>query len=331
MNPNSFRHFSAGLAAAILTPAYGLEAPADDAPPPPPLPSSASVAPLPKFKLTPSTPPATRPVEAEKPEIAFLGVVSGEIPATLADHLDLKKGQGIIVHSLAPDSPASQSGIAVNDVILSVAGQPVGCQSEMSQQITAHQPGDKISIDIIHKGKPSKVEATLGVRPANLAMGKLPGNNAMGLEGLPEEMADHIRDAIGGMDLKLGDASDGVPPQMQDAILELKKRLMGGRSLLDAQFAAPPPAAGIQAASSASFIMKDNDGSIEVKSKDGSKEVTLRDLNDEIVWTGPWDTEQQRAAAPDNIRRRMESLNLDTGDTGGGLKFNFNRKAGPDH
>ncbi len=328
MKTKQSNRITAGLAVAFLTPVFALEAPVDDAPPPPQVRSAA--APLPEFKLPPNNPPAAQSLEAEKSETAFLGVVSGEIQEALADHLGLKKGEGIIVRSMAPNSPAMQSGIAINDVILAVAGRPVGSQQEISNQITTHRPGEKVSLDIIHKGKPAKVDVTLGVRPAGLAMGGLPGNDLMDLEHLPKEMADHIQDAIGGMDLKLGGASDDLPPQMEEAILELQKRLMGGRSLLDAQIVPPPPAAGIHAASSASFIMKDGDGSIEVKSKDGSKEVTLRDQDDQIVWSGPWDTEQQRAAAPENIRRRMESLNLDTGDTGSGLKFNFNRKAALD-
>jgi hypothetical protein len=63
----------------------------------------------------------------------------------------------------------------------------------------------------------------------------------------------------------------------------------------------------------------DEQGSIELKSTDGSKEVTIRDKENNITWTGPWDTEQDRAAAPDDVRQRVERLNLDTRIQGNGI------------
>jgi hypothetical protein len=66
-----------------------------------------------------------------------------------------------------------------------------------------------------------------------------------------------------------------------------------------------------------------------VKSSDGSKEVTVRDAQDNVIWTGPWDTEQDKAAAPAEVRKRVDSLNLDTTFKGGGLRFQMNKPAPP--
>lgn len=317
----------AGLAAAILTPAFALEAPVDDAPPPPQV--AGSNAALPQFKLPPDQPAEAPEKRVGVSETAFLGVVSAGVPEVLADHLNLKPDEGIVVRSMAPDSPAMRSGIAINDVVLTVDGQPVGSQAELSSRITARKPGDEVNLEIIHKGKPAKILVTLGTRPSDLAMESSPSLDPMALDNLPKEMADQIRDAIGGMDLKLGGANDAMPPQMEEAIRELQKRMQGEGSLLGDMLNPPAPAAEAGGQNSASLIMKDGDGSIEVKSKDGSKEVTVRDQQDTVVWSGPWNTEAERAAAPDNVRRRMEALHLDDKEAGGALKFNFNRKADP--
>lgn len=331
--PSQF--IKAGLASILIAPAFAIEGPADDAPPPPPV--KQEPASLPQFKLPadpkPADPkPAVPAREATKTGTAFLGVVSGEVPSLLADHLGLGKAEGVLVRSMAPNSPAIASGIAVNDVITAVAGRTVGSQVELSNQITGHKPGEVVSLDVIHKGKPAKVDVTLGVRPDNLAVEEPPSIGEMNLEELPKEMADHIRDAIGGLDLKMGNGQDAVPPQMEEAIRELHKRLMGGRAL-PGEDAVPPlpnlPDAKVQSQGSATLKMRDSDGSIEVKSKDGAKEVTLRDQQDNVVWSGPWNTEAERSAAPDHVRRRMESLNLDTDSTGGGLRFQFNKRATP--
>ncbi|MES2658992.1 MAG: PDZ domain-containing protein [Verrucomicrobiota bacterium] len=347
---------TAGLATLFITPAFAIEGPADDAPPPPQVkqepPAIMSKAggdlrprvvppprvkqepsALPEFKLPPDDKPAAPAKEIAKTETAFLGVVSGEVPQFLSDHLGLKNGGGIIVRSMAPDSPAAKSGIAVNDVITAVGGNPVGSQVELSREITAHKPGDAVTLDVIQKGKPAKIGVTLGVKPEVPALAEAPTLEELDLEALPKEMADHIRDAIGGLDLKLGGAEDAVPPQMEEAIRELHHRLMGDNALPD-DSAVPPlrplPDAKVQSQSSATFKMKDNDGSIEVKSKDGAKEVTVRDQLDNVVWSGPWDTDKDRAAAPDSVRRRMESLHLDTSSSGPGLRFQFNKQAEPD-
>lgn len=330
------KFITAGLAAAMITPAVALQGPADDAPPPPQ--GKQETASLPQFKLPPDTQPESKAKEvakeAPKADVAFLGVVSGPVPKFLIDQLDLKKGEGVIVRAVSPDSPASRAGIAVNDVITEVAGHSVGTQEDLSNQISQNAPETKIDVSVIHKSKTSTLSVVLGVRPAEVAISEPPTLDQLDLDRLPKEMADHIRQALGGKESMLGFTGDVISPQMEDAIREIENRMRSGRAILDDVI--PPSAADANAksSSSATFRMKDNDGSIEVKSKDGSKEVTVKDRQDAVIWSGPWNSEQDRAAAPDIVRNRMGGLNLDTGSSGGGLKFNFNgagHPAAPDH
>ncbi len=322
------KFITAGLAAAIIAPALALEGPADDAPPPQA--TKQQTASLPRFKLPPADQPEVPAVETAPSATAFLGVVSAELPEVLAEHLGLRAGEGVIVRAVCPDSPAAGSGIAVNDVITSVAGTPIHAQEDLSARITAHQAGDSVDLGIIRKGAPTKVSVTLGSRPEEIAMESPHSLDQMNLDNLPEEMADHIRDAIGGIELKLGGSQDELPPEIEEAIGAIQKRMLRGQSLLDPVL---PPMSGadVTSTSSATFRMSDNDGSIEVKSTDGSKDVTVRDLHGNVAWSGPWNSEQDRAAAPDEVRQRMESLNLDSGSAGSGLKFRLNSQAEPDN
>ena len=93
----------------------------------------------------------------------------------------------------------------------------------------------------------------------------------------------------------------------------------------------PPEAANgqPQIQGAATVRMKDQQGSVEVKSKDGGKEVTIRDQQDNVTWSGPWDTAQDRAAAPDDVRQRVQSLNLDTHFNGNGLRLQMGPGAQP--
>ena len=307
-------YLTAGLAAAIIAPAYALEAPADDAPPPPLV--AEKEAALPQIKL-PAAPP-----EAEL-EVAFLGVVSSEVPEMLADHLALDPGQGVIVRSMVPDGPAAESGIAVHDVITKVGGQPVGSPLEISKQVSGHKPGDSISIDLIHQGKPTTLDVTLGTRPTEMADNAPPTLDQLDLENLPKELADRVRDAIagnvGGFDL--GGDPGQAPPQIEQAMRDLQKRMRGAIGQAGLALPGVGIAGKVQIQGGGIFRQMDPLGSVEVKSNDGAKEVTVRDPQGSVTWSGPWDTAQDKAAAPADIRQRVDALNIDDSFKGGGIRL----------
>ncbi len=290
---------AAGCAAVLISPAFAIDAPADDAPPPPALAKNGKT--LPEIKL-----PAA-PKSAEKSSAAFLGVVSGDIPEILADHLNLKHGEGIIIRSLVPDGPAAKSGLAVNDVITRVAGQAVGTPLDISKQVASHKPDENIRIDLIHRGKATQLDVRLGNKPAELAVAEPQSLNALNLDGLPSDLADRIRAAIegnmGGMSLPLGNNPAPLPSLQGNGNIQLQ----GGATLR----------------------MKDNQGSVEVKSIDGAKQVTLRDQQDNITWSGPWNTDQDKSAAPADARVRIDSLNIDSSFKGNGLRLRMGPGAQP--
>jgi len=283
MNSRLFQIIATSLTAGLVAPVCAIEAPADNAAPP------AAAADVRDAKpVDPAKP-------AEKAEVAFLGVGTTEIPAPLAEHLNMKAEDGVLVNSLQPDGPAGKAGIVVNDIITRIAGQRVGSTLEVGEKVRSHKPGETIRLDVIHKGKPTSLDVALGTRPQTL-------------ENMPDLLAPE------------GVPQVGAPEEMQDRIREMKKRIgaielkMGG---LGNQ--------GAHGMGRATVRMMDNSGSIELKTNDDSKEVTIRDQNDKVTWSGPWDTEQDKAAAPADIRQRIERLNIGNGNRNG---FRFNMGMG---
>lgn len=314
MKPHTFSILAAGIATAMIPQALAIEAPADDAPPPPIVEQA----------------PATEPAEpqAAKPEVmaesAYLGVVSAEIPELLAEHLGLQPGAGIVVQAVMPDGPAAKAGIEARDIITRFADQPVASPEDLSAKVKERKPGDKLRVDLIHQGKASTAEVTLGSRPADVAEINPGQLDQLNLHGIPKELADRVRDVIegnvGGIALQLnGEPGLEAPPQMEDALRQMKERMekdMQGLNAPERQVEF-----NLQAHQGATIRLMDEQGSIELKSSDGSKEVTLRDKQNNITWTGPWDTEQDKAAAPDDVRKRVERLNRDTEFDGNGLRL----------
>jgi serine protease Do len=203
----------------------------------------------------------------------------------------------------------------------------VGSPKDITGEVTSHKPGDAVAIDLIHKGKPSKLDVTLGTKPEEIAAAEPMPLDAGQLDGIPRDLADRIKKAIAGniLDLQLGADEAEVGPQMEEAMRELKQRMQGavGQALLPPGDDSAKP--GVQGA--ATIRMKDAQGSVEVKSTDGSKEVTLRDQQDNVTWNGPWDTAQDKEAAPADVRKRVESLNIDHSFKGAGLRLQMNQVA----
>ena len=318
MKTNSFPFIAAGLAVALAAPAFAIEAPEDNSPPPA---AKREARPLPEIKLK------VEDIPAAKAQTAFLGIITNEVPEMLAGHLDLKPGEGVIVRSLVPDGPAAKAGLEVNDVITRVAGNPVGSPQEMSAQVTAHKPGDSVALDCIRKGKATRLDVTLGTKPEEFAAMEPQALDPLHLDGIPKDLAERIRKAIegnlGGLDLKLGDDGADAGPQIENAMRELKKRMEGalGDALIQPDNL---PGGKVELQSGATIRMNDAQGSIELKSNDGSKEVTIRDKQNNVVWNGPWDTAQDKQAAPADVRQRVESLNIDGSFKGPGLRLQMN-------
>jgi len=292
------------LLAAFLVPVslHAIEAPEDNAPPP----AQAAV------------PAAKQP--------AFLGIITERVPQALRDHLNLAEEQGVIISNVVPDGPAAKAGLTTNEIITQIGDTKITNPAEVSALIAKHKPGDEIAITTILKGKTTERKATLGERPAHLPMAQIGGMRQLpALEGMPEELAERIRRMV---------EDNAMPFEMEDFPLEpapapgagldadeLRQKLHNGIQQ-KLQFHFGMDGNGIQAQRQAIFRSFDAEGSIEMKSQDDSKEVTVLDKNNNVVWNGPWDTEQDKAAAPDDIRERIERSNF--GGRAPGIRLNIN-------
>jgi hypothetical protein len=310
MKTNPITTITAGIAALLTAPAFAIEAPEDNTPPP--------AAPARQAEQAPA---AEQAKPAEKEQVAFLGVLANELPDALAEHTGIEQGAGILVGSMDPEGPAAKAGLAVNDIITRIDGKVIGSAMDLTREVRAHKPGDKVRLDLIHKGKPAGLDVTLGVRPQDdgIALNRQPMQE-LNLHGVPEEMADRIRKAlegnVGGMHL---DIEHGNPKQLEDAVDQMRKRMEEAVQGLGGKIVPGIQNAEIQ--QQATIIMSDPEGSVELHSKDGNKEVTVKDQDKNIVWTGPWETEQDKAAAPADVRRRIDRLNIDTKFKGNGIRL----------
>jgi hypothetical protein len=302
------------LAVLLASPVIAIEAPPDDAPPPPEIAPAREAGPQANQEVEP------QPNEPA-PARAYLGVVAEKVPDMLAAHLGLDAGSGIVLRAVMPGSPATGAGLEVHDVITRFGGDPVTCSDDLTASINARKPGEKVQLDLIRRGEAQKLDVALGNRPADLAGPAILPLEQLNLDGIPDPFAERVRRMLeGNLAEPMPDFGQGihdVPAEIEQAMRQMHERMLQ----MAEGMPEIPEAGAIRMNHGATFRLMDEEGSIELKSIEGGKEVTVRDLQGNITWTGPWDTEQDKAGAPEEVRRRVERLNIE--DNANGLRLKF--------
>jgi serine protease Do len=68
---------------------------------------------------------------------------------------------GALVVNVEPGSPAEKAGIEEQDVVIAVAGKPVGSSEELAVAVDAHDPGDTVTVEVVRGGGSRQLSVTL--------------------------------------------------------------------------------------------------------------------------------------------------------------------------
>ena len=70
---------------------------------------------------------------------------------------------GAYIAEVIEGLPAAKAGVQVGDVITAVAGDDVTMELDLRNRIYFHQPGDRVTLDILRAGEMMQIEVTLRV------------------------------------------------------------------------------------------------------------------------------------------------------------------------
>lgn len=109
---------------------------------------------------------ATVVVDADPPKTRpWLGLHCFPANETLRAHVKLPEGQGLVVGSVADDSPAMKAGIQANDILLKAADQALKDVPDLVKAL--ENTGDKpLAIELLRGGETKTIEVTPAQRPA---------------------------------------------------------------------------------------------------------------------------------------------------------------------
>lgn len=106
----------------------------------------------------------------------WLGIMGLGLDEIMSKELGLPVAKGVLVVTVAPDSPARAAGIVGGrfeqnvgslrlpvggDVVLALAGTAVSTMGELIREVERHPPGEKIAVDILRDGQKQTLAVTL--------------------------------------------------------------------------------------------------------------------------------------------------------------------------
>jgi hypothetical protein len=100
--------------------------------------------------------------QPEQKSVAYIGVLTREVPAELRAQFSLADGFGLLVEEVIPDSPGKAAGLKVYDVLVKFEDQQLVNMEQFMALVRSKKKGDLAQLTVITGGKETKVPVTLG-------------------------------------------------------------------------------------------------------------------------------------------------------------------------
>jgi len=162
----------------------------------------------------------------------YLGIMPQELTPDLAESWGIKNAKGILVGSVSNDTPASQAGFQVKDVITAFDGKQVDDVQRFRFLVADTPVKKKVRVDILRAGQPRELYVTLSERPGDDALRRQEVTPAtwlgMAVEPLTGDFAkeNNLRekDGVVVVEVAPGSGADDAGLQRGDVIKEVNDK-----------------------------------------------------------------------------------------------------------
>jgi S1-C subfamily serine protease len=112
-----------------------------------------------------------------------LGVAFQPLTAELAADQGVDVTEGALITEVAPETPAAEAGLLVNDIVTAVNGEAVDEEHTLRDRLVAYEPDDTVTLSILRAGETLDVDVTLDA--PEMGRGGSPFDNLPGFFGSP--------------------------------------------------------------------------------------------------------------------------------------------------
>ena len=262
-------------------------------------PSQPAVVPAPPAPPAPVVPPQP-PADAEtaKEPVTFLGVETSRVPRVLSEQMNLPRGFGVVVDYVAPKSPAAAAGLQQSDIIRMLNDQILINPDQLGALVRNFPNGATINLTVLRKGQELKLPIKLEQKMERIGRGPIGYEwNFNGLDRLTN--------------LRMPDMS-----AVNEAVERAKKEALraGDEARENARRLriVTTDDEGIKSThvdlGKAQIVLSDDKGELRLENVDGKKMLTAKDRAGQVIFRGPIDTQEERAKLPQEVQKRLESL-----------------------
>ncbi len=264
-------------------------------------------------------------VEAVEPEappmqdVPYLGLAVVPTRAEAQTQLKLGEGVGLTVMDVAEGSPAAKAGVQRLDVIHRLDDQILVNQQQLGTLVRLRGAGQAVTLHVYRAGEAKDIALEIGTTPRRVPAAPrvrfAPGAIPAELRDPPAGDGDAERAWVG-HDPEAEAADERMNQQMQRIRRELqnneaiqdeqRQRVM---DLMEQMRQHRAQALG-QGGGNIAHAMRINDGehAIDIRTTDGDKQLKVTDQRGEVIFEGPINTDEQRAAVPADVMAKIEKF-----------------------
>jgi hypothetical protein len=201
--------------------------------------------------------------------VAYLGIHAHMVSPTLRAQLDLPEGVGLVVSFVEPGSPADAAGLEQHDILEKFDDQVLVSAYQLKVLVRMRSPGDQVALTTVHRGRRTKLSAKFDRRL------------------IPEADASLTIHAS-------GQTMPSGPLTEQNFLLFRRAIEQPGQAVM---------------ISARQMSFSDGEHKLVVREDENGRHLRATNLDGEVIYDGYLNTDDQRAAMPAEIQRKMQRLN----------------------
>jgi len=215
-----------------------------------------------------------------KPQ-SYLGVVTRGAGPDIAAQLKLGEGFGLIVEDVLPESPAAAAGVQPNDLLRLLDDQLLVNPAQLEALVRRAGKDKDVALTLLREGAEQKVTVKIGEKmmPVRRPMANAGGGGDFFPQGNPA-----LRPGREG-NRPFDDYRAGQP--RDDAPLNLNTRYATERVRV---------------------LRRDESGTYEIGRDNGVRIFSAKKPDGTPIWKGPVETEEDRKAMPEEMRKKFEEI-----------------------